>query len=95
MWFKENAGLDVPQLGRFLGVANSASNILTFHILPVSGIPIQAGTVQRVTEPEKETTAVKERMQAFSQKISDKFKEGRLQVDTNQPPTLETTGLIS
>ena len=45
VWYKENAGLDVPRIGRFLGIANSSSNILTFYILPESGIPIQAGTV--------------------------------------------------
>ena len=51
VWFKENAGLDVPRIGRFLGIAKSSSNILTFHILPEWVIPIQAGTVQRVTFP--------------------------------------------
>ena len=51
VWHKQNAGLEVPKLGRFLGVANSSSNMLTFHILPEVGISIQAGTVQSVTEP--------------------------------------------
>ena len=76
VWYKENAGLDVPKLGRFLGIADSASNLLTFHILPESCIPLQAGTVQRVTEPEKQTTAVQERMKVFSEKVANKFKEG-------------------
>ena len=58
VWYRTNAGLDIPKLGKFLGVAHSASNMLTFHILPESGIPIQAGTVQRVTKPEKQTDAV-------------------------------------
>ena len=79
----------MPRLGRFLGVANSFSNILTFHILPKSGIVIQAGTVQRVTEPEKQTDSVQERMKEYSNKIADKFKEGRLQGDSNVKPDLE------
>ena len=64
VWYKENAGLDVPRVGRFLGIANSSSNLLTFSILPESGIPIQADTVQLVTEPEKGTDATKERMKS-------------------------------
>ena len=78
VWFKENAGLDVPRIGRFLGIAHSSSNLMTFHILPESGIPIMAGTVQRVTELEKATDAAQQRMRQFNQKIQDKFKEGRL-----------------
>ena len=78
VWFKENAGLDVPRIGRFLGIAHSSSNLMTFHILPESGIPIMAGTVQRVTELEKATDATQQRIRQFNQKIQDKFKEGRL-----------------
>lgn len=50
--FKENAGLDVPRLRKFLGFANSSSNIMTYHILPEFGLPIMADTVQCVTELE-------------------------------------------
>ena len=89
VWHKQNAGLDVPKLGRFLGVANLSSNMLTFHILPKSGIPIQAGTVQCVTEPEKQTNAVQERMREFSAKMANKFKEGRLQNQAPNKPNLE------
>jgi len=47
--------LDVPRLGRFLGTADTVCNIYSFHILPKSGIPIIADTVQRVTQLELET----------------------------------------
>ena len=64
--------------------------MLTFHILPESGLPIQAGTVQRVTEPEKQTDAVRERIKIFSNKIAEKFKEGRLLLlEPNQKPNLD------
>ena len=84
VWYRTNAGLDIPKIGRFLGIADSASNILTFHVLSESGLPIQAGTVQRVTEPEKQSNAVKERMKKFTVRIAEKFKEGRLLLD--EPP---------
>ena len=59
VWYKENAGLDVPRIGKFLGIADSVSNLMTYHILPASGIPITAGTVQRVTHLELQTDAVR------------------------------------
>lgn len=89
VWYKENAGLDVPRIGRFLGIANSSSNILTFYILPESGIPMQAGTVQRVTEPEKNTESVKERMKSHSDRMAVKFKGKRLSASTSTQPTLD------
>ena len=94
VWFKENAGLDVPRIGRFLGIADSASNIMTYHILPESGIPIMAGTVQRVTELEKQTDATKERMKVYSDKIRDKFKEGRLSVPGDRPKLEDWADLL-
>ena len=90
IWYRTNAGLDVPKLGRFLGVAKSASNMLTFHILPDSGIPIQAGTPQQVTEPEKQTDVVRKRIKNFSDKIADKFKDDRLfSLEPNQKRNLD------
>ena len=59
-WHKENAGLDAPRLGRFLGTAHSTSNLMTFPILPESGVPVQVGMAQRVTKLKKQTEANKE-----------------------------------
>ena len=81
VWYKENAGRDLPRLGWFLGIANSASNLMLFYLLPESGIPIVAGTVQRVTHLELQTDSVKECVKVFNDKISVKFKEGRIAAD--------------
>ena len=43
---------------------------MSFRIPPESGIPVVAGTVQRVTHLEQQTKVVKERMQDYSNKIS-------------------------
>ena len=94
VWFKENAGLSVPKIGRFLGVAESASNIMSFYILPESGVPVVAGTVQRITYLEQQTDAVKERMKAYSNCISLKFKEGRLSRDGERPNLAEWQDLL-
>ncbi len=47
----------------------------------MSGIPVVAGNVQRVTHIEQQTNVVKERMKEYSDKISLKFNEGRLNCD--------------
>ena len=62
VWYEEYPGLDVPNLGRFLGIPHFSSNLMNFHILPESGIPIQAGTVQSFTELEKKTDENKKKI---------------------------------
>ena len=60
---------------------------MSFYLLPASGIPIVAGTVQRVTHLELQTDSVKECVKVFNDKISDKFREGRIAADAM--PSLE------
>lgn len=85
VWCKENARLDVPRLGRFLGAADVIYDIYSFHMLPESGTPIVARTVQRVTQLELQTDANKQRTKSFNDKIADIFKEGHLQFDGIKP----------
>ena len=59
VWFKENAGLGETQLGRFLGVDHAVGSLMSYKVLPRSGIPVSRTTVQRVTELEKSTEANK------------------------------------
>ena len=88
VWFKENAGSDVPHLGRFLGTAHSSSDLMTHCVLPVSGMPVLAGTVQQVTKLEKQTKANQQRMRDYNDKMSNKFKEKHLVAESGKP-TLE------
>ena len=76
VWYKENARLDILRLGRFLGVADTICNIYSFYILPESGISIITGTSQRVTQLELQTDTNKQRIESFSNKITNRFKEG-------------------
>ena len=43
VWFKENAGLDIPHLGRFLGIAHSSCNLMTYYVLLVVSARWQSG----------------------------------------------------
>ena len=50
--FKEDSGLGEIKLGRFLGVSHSVGSLMSYWVLPASGIPITRTTVQRVTNLE-------------------------------------------
>ena len=78
VWYKEDAGLGEVKLGRFLGVSHSTGSLMSYYILPSTGIPICRSTVQRVTENEKKTDVNFDRIRIFDQKISERFKEDRL-----------------
>ena len=67
---------------------------MTFHILPASGIPITAGTVQHITHIEQQTDLVQQRMNDYTIKIADKFKEGRLHQDGDKPVLQEWEDLL-
>ena len=49
VWFREDAVLGDTKLGRFLGVSHSVGSLVSYWVLPSSGIPIARTTVQRVT----------------------------------------------
>ena len=58
---------------------------MSYHILPESGVPIMAGTVQRMTYLERGMEVNKQRMRDYNQKIAVKFKEDRVSTDGMKP----------
>jgi hypothetical protein len=78
VWYKENAGLGEIQLGRFLDVSHSTGSLMSYYVLPSSGIPVSRTTVQRMTELEKSTEANKKRIIEYDAAIAARFKEERL-----------------
>ena len=70
---KQNAGVDVHELGRWLGVSHQIGQLMTNWILPTSRIPISCGTVQRLTVLEKQTAESKTRINAFEEGLEQKF----------------------
>jgi len=95
VWYKETAQLDVPKLGRFLGIADSASNIMSYTVLPMSGRPITASTVQRVTHLEQQTEANKQKIKEYNDKIANKFKERRIATDGDCPALEDWEDLLA
>ena len=52
VWYKEDAGLGETKIGRFLGPSHKVVSLMSYWVLPRSGIPISITTVQRVTHLE-------------------------------------------
>ena len=55
VWFREHAGVGPTSLARFLGVSQPVGSLMSYWVMPKSGISESKTTVQRVTKLEKET----------------------------------------
>jgi hypothetical protein len=53
--YKTNDGVASPELGQWLGVSHRVGPLMSYWILPQSGIPISCTTVQRVANLEQQT----------------------------------------
>lgn len=71
--YKQNAGLDEPKIGRWLGISHRVGPLMSYWILPESGIPISCTTVQPLSFLDQDTTHIKTLMEQYNQKIHSKF----------------------
>jgi len=65
VFFRTEGGLGTNEIGRWLGVSHRIRPMMTYWVLPKSGIPISTDTVQAVTQAELQTDAVKEQMESW------------------------------
>ena len=70
--YRNNAGLGVPQVGQWLGVSHRVGHLMSYWILPETGIPVFCTTLQRITNLEKQTGEYKARMKDFDVKLDQK-----------------------
>jgi hypothetical protein len=75
--FRSNAGLGEIELARWLGVSHKVGRLMSFWILPESGIPISATTVQRMTNDERGTDEMQSRMAQYEDKLKVIFEYQR------------------
>jgi PAS domain-containing protein len=71
--YRTNAGLGKTQLGRWLGVSHRVGQLMSYWILPISGIPISCTTVQRLTNLEKQTDAYRRRMDHYQTTLDERW----------------------
>ena len=71
--FRTNAGLGEPEIGRWLGVSHRVGQLMSYWILPISGIPISCSTVQRLTNLERQTDENKSRMAKYEAQLQKRW----------------------
>ena len=71
--YRTNAGLGQPEIGRWLGVSHRVGNLMSYRILPESGIVISCTTIQMITKLEKQTEEYTQRMNDFQIKSGEKW----------------------
>ena len=71
--YRSNAGLGEVEVARWLGVSHRVGRMMSYWLLPGSGIPISATTVQRMTNDEKATDEMKQRMRQYEQRLQVLF----------------------
>ena len=71
--YRNNAGLGVPEVGRWLGLSHRFGQMMSYWILSESGIPVSCTTVQMITNLEKQTEEYKARMKDFDVKLEQKW----------------------
>ncbi|KAI2507356.1 Reverse transcriptase (RNA-dependent DNA polymerase) [Fragilaria crotonensis] len=71
--FKGDAGLGAVEVARWLGVSHRVGRLMSYWLLPESGIPISATTVQRMTNDEKTTDEMQKRMAHYEERLQSVF----------------------
>ena len=65
--------MNAPELGRWLGVSHRVGPLMSYWILPKSGIPISCVTVQPLSYLDQQTDEYKSRMKEFTTGITPKM----------------------
>jgi hypothetical protein len=88
VWFKRDAGIGEIELERFLSISRNTGSLMSYHILPKTGVPISRTRVQRVATLEKQTNANQQQFPEFEKAIMGRYKEGRI-INKGNKPALE------
>src|SRR6056300_2119734 len=67
VFFRTDGGLGTNEIGRWLGVSHRVGPLMTYWVLPKSGIPISTDTVQAITQEELQTDVVKAQMNMWTE----------------------------
>jgi hypothetical protein len=85
VWYRDNAGLGVQKLGRWLGVAENIGSIMTYYILQSNGEIVARSTVSNITNLEAQTDAHMAIMKEYDDEISRRIKADEFPVDGDKP----------
>jgi hypothetical protein len=82
---KSNAGLAPPVLGRWLGVSHRVGRLMSYWVLPPSGIPTSCTTVQRLTNLETQTDKWSKQIRTFDDELASKFQATSSDISNSIP----------
>jgi hypothetical protein len=71
--YQSNAGLGEVEVAKWLGVSHRVGRLMSYRLLPESGIPISATTVQRMTSDKKFTEEMQKRMDQYEETLCSTF----------------------
>ena len=71
--YRSNAGLGEVEVARWLGVSHRVGRLMSYWLLPESGIPVSATTVQRMTNDERSTDEMQKRMAQYEERMKRTF----------------------
>ena len=86
--FRTDRGLGVTEIGKWLGVSHRVGPMMTYWVLPKSGIPISTDTVQAITEAELQMDVVKNKIKQWEDGTAHVFEAKTVDVtwDLNEIP---------
>ena len=87
---KGDAVLGETKLGRFLVVSHHIGSLMSYWVLPVSGIPMSRTTLQRVKNLESQIEQCKKRFEVYDISIADRFNEVHIEGNFIDTPNNKT-----
>ena len=67
MYHRTDGGLGINEIGRWLGISHRIGPVMTYWVLPRSGIPVSTDTVQMITQAELQTDVVKAQQDSWKE----------------------------
>lgn len=94
VYFRTNAGLGPREIGRWIGISHRRGPMMTYWILPKSGIPISCDTVQRVTNEEKKLEITQQLMDNYNKEVDKKLNAAASIIDPKSRQSLQVGQIL-
>jgi len=95
VWYRDNAGLGEPLLGRWLGVSKHVGSTMCYWVLAPNGQVVARSSVWRVTNLEQSTDEVKARCMEHDQMVSNLPRANDFPVQGDKPDPEQWADLMA
>ena len=94
VWYKDNAGVEPAQAGRWLGISSRTGRLMTYNILTARGTVVSRSTVQRVPNLELQMESIRNVFKEYDEKIAEKL-DHHLQYAGDKPDPNDWADLMT